>query len=129
MTILKRLGWALVVLFGLSMIIFSLMRVMPGDPARLALGPTVPEEIVEQYREKMHYNEPLPIQYFYWISGVVKGDLGTSTITNRPVSKDINEFLAATVELVIWAGFMPICFALLLGVLGAMYKHTDGLTT
>ena len=48
-TILKRLTWALIVLFGLSIIIFSLMRVIPGDPARLALGPTVPEEIVEQY--------------------------------------------------------------------------------
>lgn len=108
MIILRRLGWALVVLLGLSMIIFSLMRIIPGDPARLALGPTVPEEIVEQYRERMHYNEPLPMQYYYWIAGVVKGDFGMSTITNRPVSKDINEFVFATVELVIWAGIMPI---------------------
>jgi peptide/nickel transport system permease protein len=121
--ILRRLGWALVVLLGLSVIIFSLMRIIPGDPARLALGPTVPEEIVEQYRERMHYNEPLPIQYYYWIAGVVKGDFGKSTITNRPVSKDIKEFISATAELVIWAGIMPIFFALLLGVLGAMYKN------
>ena len=121
--ILRRLGWALVVLLGLSVIIFSLMRIIPGDPARLALGPTVPEEIVEQYRERMHYNELLPIQYYYWIAGVVKGDFGKSTITNRPVSKDIKEFISATAELVIWAGIMPIFFALLLGVLGAMYKN------
>ena len=83
--ILRRLGWALVVLLGLSVIIFSLMRIIPGDTARLALGHTVPEEIVEQYRERMHYNEPLAIQYYYWIASVVKGDFGKYTITNRPV--------------------------------------------
>ncbi len=120
---MKRLGWALVVLFGLSVIIFSLMRIIPGDPARLALGPTVPEQIVEQYREKMHYNDPLPLQYYYWISGVLKGDFGVSTVTRRPVLKDIGEFLPATLELVIWAGIPPIFFALLLGILGAMYKN------
>jgi peptide/nickel transport system permease protein len=122
-TILKRLGWALVVLFGLSVIIFSLMRIIPGDPARLALGPTVPEEIVEQYRERMHYNDPLPMQYYYWITGVVKGDLGVSTVTHRAVTRDFAEFLPATLELVIWAGIPPIFFALLLGVLGAMYNN------
>ncbi len=122
-TIFKRLGWALVVLFGLSIIIFSLMRVIPGDPARLALGPTVPEEIVEQYRERHHYNKPLPTQYYYWLSGVVKGDFGTSSVTHRSVMKDFSEFLPATLELVIWAGIPSIFFALLLGVLGAMYNN------
>lgn len=119
----KRLGWALVVLIGLSIIIFSLMRIMPGDPARLALGPTAPEEIVEQFRERMHYNEPLPMQYYYWITGVIKGDFGKSTITNRPVSQDIKEFIFATIELVFWAGIPPIFFAFLLGVLGAMFNN------
>ncbi len=122
-TILKRLGWALVVLIGLSVIIFSLMRIIPGDPARLALGPTVPEEIVERYRERMHYNDPLPTQYYYWITGVIKGDFGVSTVTNRSVTRDFAEFLPATLELVIWAGIPPIFFALLLGVLGAMYNN------
>jgi len=122
-TILKRLGWALVVLFGLSVIIFSLMRVIPGDPARLALGPTVPEEIVEQYRERMHYNDPLPMQYYYWLTGVLKGDLGVSTVTHRSVTTDFAEFLPATLELVIWAGIPSIFFALFLGVMGAMYNN------
>ena len=55
-TVLKRLGWALVVLIGLSALLFSLMRIIPGDPARLALGTTAPEDVVERYRERMHYN-------------------------------------------------------------------------
>lgn len=122
-TILKRLLWAVVVLIGLSIIIFSLMRIIPGDPARLALGPTAPEEIVEQYRERMHFNKPLPQQYIYWISGVVQGDLGRSTITQRNVTQDFAEFLPATLELVIWGGIPPIIVALLLGVIGAMYKN------
>jgi peptide/nickel transport system permease protein len=119
----KRLGWALVVLAGLSVLIFSLMRIIPGDPARLALGPTAPEEVVERYRERMHYNESLPAQYYYWIRDVVRGDLGASTVTKRSVSQDLAEFMPATLELVIWAGIPPIFFALLLGVLGAMYKN------
>lgn len=122
-TILKRLAWALVVLVGLSMIIFALMRIVPGDPARLALGPTAPEEVVEQYRERMHYNEPLPVQYFYWLTDVLQGDFGESTVTKRGVAEDIKEFLPATLELVIWAGIPPIFLALFLGVVGAMYKN------
>ncbi len=122
-TILKRLGWSVVVLFGLSIIIFSLMRIIPGDPARLALGPTAPEEVVEQYRERMHFNKPLPTQYYYWMSGVVKGELGRSTITQRDVSRDFAEFLPATIELALWAGIPPIILALILGVIGAMYNN------
>jgi peptide/nickel transport system permease protein len=112
-----------VVLAGLSILIFSLMRIIPGDPARLALGPSAPEEVVERYRERMHYNEPLPLQYYYWIRDVVHGDFGMSTVTKRSVVQDLREFMPATVELVIWAGIPPIFFALLLGVLGAMYKN------
>jgi peptide/nickel transport system permease protein len=122
-TILKRLAWALVVLVGLSILIFSLMRIIPGDPARLALGPTAPEEVVERYRERMHYNEPLPLQYYYWISDVAHGDFGMSTVTKRAVLRDLGEFMPATLELAIWAGIPPIFFALLLGVLGAMYNN------
>jgi peptide/nickel transport system permease protein len=121
-TVLKRLGWAIVVLIGLSILIFFLMRIIPGDPARLALGPSAPEEVVEQYRVRMHYREPLPVQYYFWFRDVAKGDLGISTVTKRPVTRDLAEFLPATLELVIWAGIPPIFFALFLGVLGAMYR-------
>jgi peptide/nickel transport system permease protein len=89
----------------------------------MALGPTAPEEVVERYRERMHYNEPLAIQYWYWLSDVFHGDLGMSSVTHRPVTQDLREFLPATMELAIWAGIPPVFFALLLGVLGAMYKN------
>ncbi len=122
-TTVKRLFQALLVLVGLSIIIFALMRIIPGDPARLALGPSAPEEVVEAYREKMHYNDPYIKQYFYWLQGVLRGDFGMSTVTQRSVTTDMKEFLPATLELVIWAGFPPILLSLFLGVLGAMYKN------
>ena len=121
--IVKRVLSSLVVLIGLSILVFCLMRVIPGDPARLALGPTAPEEVVEAYRERMHYNETLPVQYWYWLTDALHFDFGMSTITNRPVTKDIAEFLPATLELVLWAGIPPIFFSLLLGVIGAMYNN------
>jgi peptide/nickel transport system permease protein len=71
----------------------------------------------------MHYNESLPVQYYFWLSHVLRGDFGMSTVTKRGVSQDLGEFMPATLELVIWAGIPPIFFALLLGVLGAMYKN------
>jgi peptide/nickel transport system permease protein len=71
----------------------------------------------------MHYNESLPVQYYFWLRDVLRGDFGLSTVTKRGVSQDLGEFMPATLELVIWAGIPPIFFALLLGVLGAMYKN------
>lgn len=121
-TIVKRLLQSIIVLVGLSIIIFALMRIIPGDPARLALGPTAPEEVVEAYRERMHYNEPFVKQYLYWLGDVLHGDFGTSTVTRREVTTDMKEFLPATLELVIWSGIPPIFLSLILGVLGAMYK-------
>lgn len=122
-SIVNRLLWVLVVLFGLSILIFCLLRVMPGDPARMALGPSAPEDVVARYREVNHLNDPLPVQYAYWLKGVVQGDFGTSTVTRRPVIKDLAEFAPATIELVLFSGVPPIFFALLLGVLGARYDN------
>lgn len=122
-SIVKRLGWALVVLLGLSIIIFTLSHVVPGDTARMALGPRADEAVVEKYREDHHLNDPLPKQYIYWLGNVLRGDFGNSIVTRRPVVDDIRDFAPATIELVLWAGLPPIALSLLLGVLGAMYKN------
>ncbi len=119
----KRLLWAVVVLLGLSVMIFSLLRIIPGDPARMALGETASEEAVALYREEMHYNDPLPIQYGYWLKGVLQGDLGMSINTKRPVLQDVKEFLPATLELVLWASIPPIFVTLFFGIAAAMYKN------
>ena len=127
--LLRRLLLAVVVMFGLSIVIFSISRIMPGDVATMALGSTATEEAKETYRVANHLYDPLPKQYLYWIGGVLHGDFGTSTSTNRPVSTDVSEFLPATLELVVMAAIMLVLFSILLGVLAAKYRDTiiDGI--
>ena len=107
MSILKFLGKRLVlsifVLFGLSLLIFTISRVLPGDPVRMALGPRAPEWAVENMRAQMHLDKPLYAQYYYWLSEALHGDLGQSLFTRRPVVQDIKEFLPATLELALFA--------------------------
>ena len=122
-SILKRLLSSLVVLLGLTIIIFVLMRIVPGDPARLALGANVSEDVLENYREVNHLNESLPAQYGYWLTGALRGDFGTSAVTKRAVIQDIKDFAPATIELVLWAGFPSILVALYLGVTSAQHKN------
>jgi len=125
----RRLLFSIVVLFGLSIVIFIIARVVPGDPARMALGPTAPEEVVQRLRQEMYLDKPLPEQYFIWIKGVLSGDFGRSLVTKRPVLEDIKEYLPATMELVFFAGILMVIFAILLGTLAARFKDTlvDGL--
>ena len=121
--LLQRLAWSLVVLLGLSIIIFLIARVVPGDPARMALGPRAPEEVVQRLRQEMHLDKPLHIQYAYWIKGAVQGDFGRSLMTKRPVTMDLLDFLPNTIELVVFAGIVQALMGLLLGIVGAM--HSD----
>lgn len=122
-TIIKRLLWSIFVLLGLSIIIFCILRIVPGDPARVALGPRASEETVEQYREEMHYNDPLPVQYGYWLKDVLRGDLGDSLVTRRPVVQDLKDFLPATLELVLLAGLLQIVLGQVIGVVCAAFHN------
>lgn len=119
--ILKRIISYALVLFGLSILIFVLVRVMPGDTARMALGARASEEAVEALRQEMHLNESYVVQYGYWISGMLSGDFGESVITKRPVIEDIKSYLPATMELVALAAFFLILFGIVLGVISTKY--------
>lgn len=118
----KRLGTSLIVLFGVSMLIFAIARVIPGDPARIALGPNSSPEQVLQLRERLRLDESFVTQYAYFLSDLLHGDLGISLYTNRPVTSDIAQFLPATLELVIVSGIMMVLLGLPLGVLSARYR-------
>jgi len=122
--LIKRLIQSIFVIFGLSIFIFIISRVIPGDPARLALGPRATAEAVEQLRDEMHLNDSIPQQYKYWISGALQGDFGKSVNTKRAVIDDIKEFLPATIELVLVSGFLLVVFSITLGLLAARYKDT-----
>ena len=110
-------------LLGLSILVFLIARVMPGDPARMALGPRAPESVVERFREELHLNKPIYVQYYYWLKGAVRGDFGMSLFTKRSVTADIKEFFPATLELMVFTGIVMSVFGILLGIVSARYAN------
>ena len=122
--ILRRLAQSVFVLFGLSIVIFLIARIVPGDPARMALGPRAPVEVVERLSHQMHLDKPLPEQYVLWLWGVLHGDMGDSLLTRRPVTEDIREFFPATLELVALTSVFIVVGGLTLGILSARYANT-----
>ena len=122
--LLRRLLHSVYVLVGLSIVIFVIARLMPGDPARMAVGARAPQWVVERIREQMHLNDPIYVQYAYWVKDAVQGDFGLSLVTQRPVTTDIKEFLPASIELVLFSGLMAAIGGIGLGILSARYKDT-----
>ena len=120
--LLKRILLSVFVLIGLSIVIFIIARIVPGNPARMALGPRAPQFAVEALEQEMHLDKSLPIQYYYWIKGVAVGDLGKSLTTKRPVVEDIKEFLPATLELALVSALFMIIFSIIFGTLAARYR-------
>lgn len=119
----KRLIQSLFVLLGLSILIFVISRIVPGDPARMALGSRATDEAYNTLRTEMHLDEPLIKQYGYWIKGVFTGDFGNSITTKRPVLQDVKEFLPATLELVLVCAILIILFSILLGRIAARWQN------
>jgi peptide/nickel transport system permease protein len=122
--LLRRVIGFAFVLFGLSLIIFVIARVVPGDPARIALGPQATQEQMAQLREEMGFNRPAAVQYLDYLGGVLSGNFGRSLLTNRPVAADIAEALTATLELVLFTLLMIILVAIPAGVLSARWHNT-----
>ncbi len=122
--LVRRIIYSVFVLLGLSIVIFVIARIMPGDPARMAVGARAPQWVVDQIREQMHLNDPLPVQYGYWLRDAVHGDFGLSLVTQRPVTADIQEFFPASLELVLLAGLLSAVGGIGLGTLSARYKDT-----
>jgi len=120
----RRIIYSIFVLLGLSIVIFIIARIMPGDPARVAVGARAPQWVVDRIREHMHLNDPIYVQYGYWLIDAIHGDFGLSLVTQRPVTTDIIEFFPASLELVLFSGLMSAIGGIGLGVLSARYKDT-----
>jgi peptide/nickel transport system permease protein len=118
----RRAVHSVFVVLGLSVVIFIIARIMPGDPARMAVGPRAPQWVVDNLREQMHLDQPLHIQYFYWLRDAMRGDFGISLVTRRPVADDIREFFPATLELALFAGIINGAGGIILGTISAWQK-------
>ena len=120
----KRLYLLVFVLFGVSLITFTISNVVPGDPARMIAGERAPAEVVERIRNDLDLNKSLPEQYIRYMKGIFTGDLGTSIRTKRPVLEDLKLFFPATMELAVVALFIAAFIAIPLGVASAIWKNT-----
>lgn len=101
--LLLRLAGLVVVLLTMTAVVFLLRQVVPGDPARAAVGPNAPASAVEAKRAELGLDQPLPVQYGRFLADLVRGDLGTSTVTRQPVVGDIADRIPASLELALAA--------------------------
>src|SRR5256886_14288076 len=120
--LLRRTLHIIPVLFGLSILIFVVSRVIPGDPVRLALGLEATREQVEQLRAQMGLDRPLVAQYLAYFAGAVRGDFGYSLRTHRNVAQDLIDFFPATLELTSVAMLISVVVGVPLGILAAVRK-------
>ncbi|MDA4121118.1 MAG: ABC transporter permease [Thaumarchaeota archaeon] len=122
--ILRRVAYAAISLIGLSILVFTIARVLPGDPARLALGPRASQATVDLLRAQLHLGDPVYIQYFYWVQGIFSGDWGIALFTQRNVLIDVGDFLPTTVELILTAAIIDLLIAIPLGVIAGRRENT-----
>jgi len=120
--LIRRLLTVVPAFIGLSILIFIIARVIPGDAARLALGPEATQEQVEQLRHEMGLDLPLHEQYIRYVQGVFQGKLGRSLYTHRDVAEDLAAYLPATLELTTMAMLLAIVIGVPLGVTTAIRK-------
>ncbi|MBA3642491.1 MAG: ABC transporter permease [Chloroflexia bacterium] len=121
--IVRRLLFLVLVLFGLSIVTFSLSHIVPGDPARLMAGPRASKSAVDKIREKYGLNDPLPVQYVDYVKGVVRLDFGDSFTSRRPVKQDLQRYLPATAELALYAFLFSTVVGVPLGILSAVRRN------
>jgi len=112
----------ILVIFGVSVITFALSRLVPGNPARLLAGPHARQAEVDALAERYHLGGPVLEQYGVYMSGLVRGDLGLSVTSRRPVAEDLAQYLPATIELTAVAFALTVLIGLPLGVLSAVRR-------
>ena len=117
--ILKRVLALLPILFIVSIVVFLVIHLTPGDPATAMLGDTATEEQVKELRDQLGLNDPIHEQYVHWISGVFQGDFGYSYFMKQPVMDTIISHLGPTVSLAILAQIMAILIGIPLGIIAA----------
>jgi ABC-type dipeptide/oligopeptide/nickel transport system permease component len=118
--LIRRLGFLIFVLFGVTLLTFLLQRVVPGDPARLIAGTRASEQVVQEVRGQLGLDRPLWVQYGSYMGALFKGDLGQSVVTRNPVTHDIGTYVPATLELVLYAFVLGSVLGIALGSLAAV---------
>ncbi len=122
--LLKRIASIIPTLVVVSMLIFGLQQLLPGDPAKILAGEEQDPTVVAYLRAKMHLDEPLPVRYGYWMGGVLQGDLGESVRTQQPVLTLVLKKLPVTVELALLAMTIALLIGIPAGIVSAVGRGT-----
>src|SRR5687767_10335239 len=122
--LIRRLLLTIPVLLGVATLVFSLIHLIPGDPAQAMLGEGAAPEDVAQLRERLGLDRPLLVQYGSFLQGLARGDLGVSLRNDQPVLQQILERMPATAELAFASMAVAILIALPLGIIAAVWRGT-----
>jgi len=120
--VINRLLFIVPQLFGIILVSFFLLKLIPGDPAIMMLGPFATEQAIADVRTNLGLDKSLPVQFGYYVSNVVKGDLGRSWQTTRPVLEDLMTRFPATIELISFSMLTALLIGIPLGIAGASFK-------
>lgn len=128
--VLKRLLMLIPVIIGVSFLVFFIMSLSPGDPARTILGETAPIEAVEALREELGLYGPVLKRYVDYMGGLLHGDMGTSYKSNRPVFDEIMGRFPATLKLSLWGMLFAVALSIPIGIISAtkQYSLVDGVS-
>ncbi len=121
--IARRLLFLLPVIIGVTLITFTISFVIPANPARAWAGPKAPPSTVKEIEIKYHLNDPIYVQYYYYITGVFTGNWGFSHSEKRPVLACLEDYFPATFELTLWAMMMAVPTGIYLGVVSAVKRN------
>jgi peptide/nickel transport system permease protein len=122
--LIQRLATIIPTLFFVSVLIFGLQQLLPGDPAIALAGEERDPNVIAYLRQKFHLDEPLPMRYLYWAGGVLHGDLGESVRIQKPVMELIVEKLPVTVQLAAMALVIALAIGIIAGIVSAVKKDT-----
>jgi peptide/nickel transport system permease protein len=122
--LLKRLAQIVPTLIFVSMLIFGLQQLLPGDPAKILAGEEQDPTVIAYLRARLHLDEPLPVRYAYWVGGVLQGDLGESVRTQQPVLELVLQKLPVTLQLATMAMTIALVIGIPAGIASAVGRGT-----
>ena len=118
--VLQRLLLALIVVLGVTFVVFMIMQIVPGDPARVVLGPYANDESVAGLRERLGLNRPFLVQYVAWLGGAVKGDFGQSLLNGQEVAPQLWGRIGPSFELAMVSLAIGLAIAFPIGMISAL---------
>ncbi|MCC5889863.1 MAG: ABC transporter permease [Alkalibacterium sp.] len=120
----KRLIQTIPVLIGVTVLTFSMILLIPGDPAQIIAGEAASPAQLELVRERLGLNDPIPVQYWDYVTGILRGDMGTSVRSGRAVSTEVFGRLAPTIELAFYSTLLSVFMGLIAGVISAVKRYS-----